>query len=394
MNLSFVEVNEFLACIYLAIIFLILIDLKYSLKVTIITMGTFVLVAFFAYLKLLSMGINKGQCLVIALTIPSIILCFFLSKNKDSRFVFTFCSVDIMGIIIITISRSVAILFNDNNFIIILLTNIGFLYLLCVSCKIQKQYTHIQRTLGDGWRSFAAVSLLFYIMMYLILFYPVPIIERREYVPIVISFSIIVIFVYIVIYQTLIKSLLIHFEKKDKELLEMKIALQNSQLEIKEMYYNMAYTDALTGLKNRAAFEEKKKELSTNIENFQMLSCLSIDMNNLKETNDLYGHSKGDELIIAFSEILKNSFDDLQNIYRIGGDEFILFFIRISYEEIEKQILNLKRGIIQNNNKNDIQISFAMGLAFLNEEYIQDVNSLIVCADNRMYENKINMKKE
>ncbi|QSX04882.1 GGDEF domain-containing protein [Sedimentibacter sp. zth1] len=229
-------------------------------------------------------------------------------------------------------------------------------------------------------------------MIYLLIAYPVAMIERREYIPVAILFSIIVITVYIVIYQTVMKSVMIYNEQRDKELLETKLALQNSQLELKEIYYKMAYTDALTGLKNRASFEERKKILSINIENQDMIACLSMDLNNLKKSNDIYGHNKGDELIKTFSNILKLSFDDSQIIYRTGGDEFFIFFTEMSLEQIEKQIANLKREIIHNNKQNEIQISFAMGLAVMNEDQIKDIKSLIVFADKRMYENKKNMK--
>ncbi|MEA4988561.1 MAG: GGDEF domain-containing protein [Anaerovorax sp.] len=264
--------------------------------------------------------------------------------------------------------------------------------MLLVSWKLRKQYIQIQRTLQSGWRSFASVSVLFYIMIYMMISYPVPIKERREYLPILIFFCITILFVYVVIYHTVIKSVKIHDEQKDKELLETKIALQNSQLKFKELYYKMAYTDALTGLKNRADFEERKKSLIEDFKNGDMVSCLSFDLNNLKETNDIYGHDKGDELIKTFADILKRSFNDSQT-YRVGGDEFIVLFCGISKVIIEKQIGNFKREILHNNKKNRIQISFAMGLASISEAHIKDINSLIITADKRMYENKKNMKR-
>lgn len=394
MNPLFVNISDFVTCMYLAIVFLLLIELKYSKKVTFISIVSFIVISFSVYLKFVSMGINEGESSAITLTIPSLILCFILSKSKDSRFVFTFCSVDIMGLIIIIISRAVAILFNDNPSIILLLTILGLTFLLYVAWKYRKQYIQIQKTLQSGWRSFATVSSLFYIMIYLIVAYPVPMIERREYLPVAILFSITIIFVYLVIYQTVMKSVKIHDEQKDRELLETKIALQNSQLEFKELYYKMAYTDALTGLKNRADFEERKKSLFENIKNISVLSCLSMDLNNLKETNDMYGHNIGDELIKTFSNILKHSFKDSQTIYRVGGDEFIVISIGISSKQIEKQIENLKREIIHNNKHNDLQINFALGFAFLNEDNITDIESLIIQADKRMYENKIDMKRD
>ena len=296
-----------------------------------------------------------------------------------------------MGLIIVSISRAIAILFNDNQillvyFFFILLSNFGFVILLVLSFKIRKRYIQIQKTISSGWRSFGAISVLFYAMMYLITSYPTPMKERREYLPVLFVFIAIIILVYIVIYQAVMKAIKIHDEEKDKELLETKIALQNSQLELKEVYFRMAYTDAITGLKSRTAFEEKKQALIEEIENTKLLSCLMLDLNNLKETNDSFGHSIGDELIINFSDILKSTFCNIDTIYRIGGDEFIILFLETPTEQIEEQIVELKQKILEKNKQNSIQISFAMGLASIEEEAITDIDSLMSYADQRMYE--------
>ncbi len=389
-----IGINDVLICIYLAVIFFGLIELKYSRKATAIVAVIFIIAAFVLYYKLITSGRDESLAAAVAFSIPSLLLCFILSKNKDGRFVFTFCSVDIMGLIIVSISRAIAILFNDNQIIIFLLSNFGFVILLVLSFKIRKRYIQIQKTISSGWRSFGAISVLFYAMMYLITSYPTPMKERREYLPVLFVFIAIIILVYIVIYQAVMKAIKIHDEEKDKELLETKIALQNSQLELKEVYFRMAYTDAITGLKSRTAFEEKKQALIEEIENTKLLSCLMLDLNNLKETNDSFGHSIGDELIINFSDILKSTFCNIDTIYRIGGDEFIILFLETPTEQIEEQIVELKQKILEKNKQNSIQISFAMGLASIEEEAITDIDSLMSYADQRMYENKKQTKKQ
>ncbi|MDO7206027.1 diguanylate cyclase [Paraclostridium bifermentans] len=71
------------------------------------------------------------------------------------------------------------------------------------------------------------------------------------------------------------------------------------------MLRQMSYTDKLTGLFNRAYFEEQIKIL--NNEKFYPLSMIIGDANGLKKLNDTRGHLEGDKLIIKISEILKNS---------------------------------------------------------------------------------------
>jgi len=295
-----------------------------------------------------------------------------------------------MGFIIIIVARGIAMLFHDNPLLFFTLTLIGCIAFLLAALKYREEYLKILRSLKEGWKSLAAVSLLFYIMIYMLIAYPVPMIERREYVPVALLFGVTIMFVYIVIYQTIMRAVIIYDEQKDKALLKMQIELQNSQLELKEVYYKMAYTDILTGLKSRAAYEEKKKELYA--DNKQLLSCLAMDLNNLKETNDSFGHDKGDELIKTFASILKETFFYTDDIYRIGGDEFLMFFSGASSGEADKHISDLRQRIEQHNKESEINISVAIGISTMNEKDIKDLHTLVLCADKDMYKNKASMK--
>ncbi len=398
--ISVIEMSDFISCIFIGIVFLLLIELRYSKKVTIISSFLFVILIFSVYLMLLSRGMDEGAAAAVSLTIPSFIFCLMLAKAKDSRFIFTFCTVDLMGFIIIIVSRVIAMPFNDNSTIILVTMTIGFSVVIFAILKYRDRYLQIQRTLTSGWRSLAVASVLYYVMLYMIISYPSPMIDRREYLPVAILFCFILIVVYIVIYQTVMKGIRIYNEQNERALLEKEIELQKSQLELKEVYHKMAYTDTMTNLKNRTAFEEKKEVLNNICKSNGSLSCLSMDLNNLKEINDFYGHNAGDELLIAFSNILKKSFANLEDIYRIGGDEFILFLIGIPRDEVKNEIRNLKREICQYNSQHKIKIDVAMGLVSMNDKdnkdikNIKNIHSIITDADAKMYKNKKRMKSE
>jgi diguanylate cyclase (GGDEF)-like protein len=78
--------------------------------------------------------------------------------------------------------------------------------------------------------------------------------------------------------------------------------------------------DALSGLYNRAYFDEELKRLSTG--RITPVSIVVIDIDDLKVCNDSYGHTVGDALIKATSQILLDSFRVEDVVARIGGDEF------------------------------------------------------------------------
>ena len=90
-----------------------------------------------------------------------------------------------------------------------------------------------------------------------------------------------------------------------------------------------ATTDSLTGALNRVAY--KKDILVFDEEKPEEFSCIYIDVNELHIRNNKYGHAAGDEMLIYIANTLKDVFFG-HNIYRMGGDEFLVFTKHISQE--------------------------------------------------------------
>ena len=86
----------------------------------------------------------------------------------------------------------------------------------------------------------------------------------------------------------------------------------------------LAYRDSLTGIKNTTAYKEEVAKLDIDIAvNKPIFGIIVADINNLKNTNDLYGHDVGNELIIHTAKIITNTFKN-SPVFRIGGDEFVV----------------------------------------------------------------------
>ena len=94
--------------------------------------------------------------------------------------------------------------------------------------------------------------------------------------------------------------------------------------------------DMLTGLQNKWSFE-KNLEIVDTPENLP-ISIIFADINALKLTNDIFGHSAGDELIIKSSQILKKHCRNNDIIARIGGDEFIILLPNTNKENAKKVV--------------------------------------------------------
>lgn len=158
-----------------------------------------------------------------------------------------------------------------------------------------------------------------------------------------------------------------------------------SEKKLAEMQMRYAYYDAMTGLKNRRAYEEKLAQLA---ENAPPEFCIIMaDINGLKETNDTIGHDAGDELIIGASRCLSTAFEGIDTIYRIGGDEFCV----VMTGSIEKAKLCLARLMDLASHWNGryiSSISIATGVAS-NKGY-DNIESMAAEADRNMYDCKRN----
>ncbi len=106
-----------------------------------------------------------------------------------------------------------------------------------------------------------------------------------------------------------------------------------------------SYTDTLTGLGNRRTFEDaivRSKDHS-------MLGVIFCDLNELKYTNDHFGHEAGDNYIKRFADILRNVIRNTGEICRISGDEFVTIIYDIEPDEFNEISASLADEINNNN---------------------------------------------
>ena len=120
MNTFLLIFSDVFSFISLMILFLMLLETRCSRKVTSWIIAGFILAASIVYAIILffNNGIPIGGISALVFTVPSLIVYLIIAKNRDMRFVFTYCSVDVIGFIGNIISRAIAIPFDDNHVII------------------------------------------------------------------------------------------------------------------------------------------------------------------------------------------------------------------------------------------------------------------------------------
>lgn len=102
--------------------------------------------------------------------------------------------------------------------------------------------------------------------------------------------------------------------------------------------------DTLTGLQNRRYFEDNLEKID--VPDNLPLSVIFSDINGLKMTNDIFGHTAGDELIKKSAEILVRSCRENDIVARVGGDEFIILLPNTNNKNAEKVISRIKSGFL------------------------------------------------
>ena len=166
-----------------------------------------------------------------------------------------------------------------------------------------------------------------------------------------------------------------------------------------KVYERLAKEDRLTGMKNRRAYEMHIDEIQDHIDKYENVALVYMDVNGLKNVNDRYGHSTGDEMIIAAARCIENAFASVCEkgaCYRVGGDEFcaILPDSRISEEEF---FLRLDEEIRRYNLQgNRYRLSIARGVSYLKDAdgKCKRISDWKYEADQAMYKNKKKQKAD
>lgn len=152
-----------------------------------------------------------------------------------------------------------------------------------------------------------------------------------------------------------------------------------------------AYTDELTQIHNRRYCMEYMNRIMETENPHYTVFC--FDLNNLKVTNDTYGHAKGDLLIRSAAEVIAHAFEPHGIVARMGGDEFVAIAETENPEKISSIIGEFQSAITKKNREiPDLHLSIAYGYASCTpKEY--NIEKIYQIADNRMYENKQAMKR-
>jgi diguanylate cyclase (GGDEF)-like protein/PAS domain S-box-containing protein len=157
-----------------------------------------------------------------------------------------------------------------------------------------------------------------------------------------------------------------------------------------------ASVDPLTGVWNRRYMIRRLQEENERITRYGGNACLMIgDLGNFKYVNDMYGHVKGDEVLLRTASAIRDSLRISDNVGRYGGDEFLLLLTNIMEEDAELVLNRIQNELGRmkilsddtDPNSPPIPIAMDFGMAFYPNGALSLVDT-IALADEAMYANK------
>lgn len=180
---------------------------------------------------------------------------------------------------------------------------------------------------------------------------------------------------------------------KDDHYQEIEQILKNEQVLKKQIgdIEHMANTDSLTGVKSSRAYKEAISKIDESISKgeLQEFGVIVFDVNNLKKTNDKYGHKMGDLLLKVAANTIISYFTE-ENLYRIGGDEFVVLLTGEQYENRKMLLANFETEIERN--VKDEGVIIASGIAIYSPSKDMCFRTIFERADLRMYDCKSVLK--
>lgn len=152
----------------------------------------------------------------------------------------------------------------------------------------------------------------------------------------------------------------------------------------------LASHDPLTGLGNRRFFCEKlDAEIVASRSLGKKIAVLCLDLDHLKEANDLFGHARGDAMLQTFAKVVTAALESNQIMARLGGDEFAIIAPEASRLSMNRLAANIFAALrAANEAANEVMpISTSIGVAICPDD-APDAKSLLICADMAMYRAK------
>jgi len=182
--------------------------------------------------------------------------------------------------------------------------------------------------------------------------------HKRDFFALLISSIVVVVFIFLIYRQFVIRSANVDLVKVKDEL----------KLRNRELQY-LSVTDPLTGLRNRRAIEEAiTEEIHRSKRYGDPISLLILDLDMFKKINDAYGHSVGDKVLEKVARIITESIRMTDKASRWGGEEFLVLAVNTCLKNALIVAERIRKNVMGIEVENIKKITASIGVA----EYVKE----------------------
>ena len=154
--------------------------------------------------------------------------------------------------------------------------------------------------------------------------------------------------------------------------------LQKRQLE------QLSFIDALTAAGNKRAFDVRVNELvDSKAIQVHDYSMILLDIDYFKRVNDTYGHVKGDEVLTKLASLIKIELHDDEQLYRIGGEEYVIFPLKKSESETEAFAEKVRDSVEKSILNDEVGLTISCGVASYHQN--ESATDWLARADAALY---------
>jgi diguanylate cyclase (GGDEF)-like protein len=178
--------------------------------------------------------------------------------------------------------------------------------------------------------------------------------------------------------------------ESDEDSLGRAVRLARVRRQGEQRLARLAFTDALTGLYNRAIFSERLDEaLAQAKRHSSRLGVIYVDLDGFKAVNDQHGHDAGDQLLLQVATRLREAVREYDTVARLGGDEFAVLVTHLQPDALkataERIAASVSLPVVHDGAR--FQVTASIGIAAY-PEHATDAVLLLKLADSAMYRGK------
>ncbi len=251
------DLSLYWSMFHIALIFIMLFRSRYNRKTSLILVGAGIGVLMLLNgIGLSVLGHDRmGKLFLLTCSLPSLIYFWLLSKDRNGKFLLTFCLADTSCLWVLAVTNLLDTFLGGGQYVLMFVSRLILFPLLeyLVYRYFRKPYLELQEAVDKGWGIFAGMTMLYYVLVAVVADFPTNIAERPEDAPVCVLILILMFFTYATMFTALYRQLQLHRKQQSERILsEQKRSLElqlEGQQQLRKLKHDMkGHTVTLSGL--------------------------------------------------------------------------------------------------------------------------------------------------